>query len=84
MLFSSTEIYQSGEDGISEESLVAPHTEVGLCLATAENILSVMLYKDGNEVLQHVLRLGNTGIDEACKKAIELMSMEFCPDLAMV
>ena len=43
-----------------------------------------MLYKDGNEVLPHVLRLGNTGFDEACKKAIKLMSMEFCPDLAVI
>lgn len=43
-----------------------------------------MLYKDGNEVLPHVLRLGNTEIDEACKKAIELMNMDFCPDLAVI
>ena len=84
LLFSSTEICQPGEYGITEESLVAPRTEVGLCLATAENILNVMLYKDGNEVLPHVLRLGNTGFDEACKKAIKLMSMEFCPDLAVI
>lgn len=84
LFFSSTEICQPGEDGITEESLVAPRTEIGLCLATAENILSVMLYKDGNEVLPHVLRLGNTEIDEACIKAIELMSMDFCPDIAVI
>ena len=84
LLFSSTEICQPGEDGITEESLVAPRTEAGLCLATAENILNVMLYKDGNEVLPHVLRIDNTGFDNACKKAIELMSMEFCPDIAQI
>lgn len=84
LLFSSTEICQPGEDGITEESLVAPRTEAGLCLATAENILNVMLYKDGNEVLPHVLRIDNTGFDNACKKAIELMSMEFCPDIAVI
>ena len=84
LLFSSNEICRPGEDGITEESLVAPRTEVGLCLATAENILNVMLYKDGNEVLPHVLRLSNTEIDEACKKAIELMSMDFCPDVAVI
>ena len=84
LLFSSTEICQPDEDGITEKSLVAPRTEVGLCLATAENILNVMLYKDGNEVLPHVLRLGNTGLDDACGKAIELMNMEFCPDIAVI
>ena len=84
LLFSSTEICQPGEDGITEESLVAPRTEVGLCFATAENILNVMLYKNGNEVLPHVLRIDNTGFDNACKKAIELMSMEFCPDIAVI
>ena len=84
LLFSSTEICQPGEDGITEESLVAPRTEVGLCFATAENILNVMLYKDGNEVLPHVLRLDNTEIDDACRKAIELMNMEFCPDIAVI
>ena len=84
LFFSSTEICQPGKDGITENSIVAPRTETGLCLATAENILNVMLYKDGNEVLPHVLRLGNTGIDDACKKAIELMDMEFCPDVAVV
>ena len=84
LLFSSTEICQPGEDDITEESLVAPRTEVALCLATAENILNVMLYKDGNEVLPHALRLGNTEIDEVCKKAIELMNMDFCPGLAVI
>ena len=84
LYFSSTEICQPGEDGITEESLVAPRTEVELCLATAENILSVMLYKAGNEVLPHVLRRGDTGIDKACKKAIELMNMDFCPGLAVI
>ena len=84
LLFSSTEICQPDENGITEESLVTPRTEVGLCLATAENILNVMLYKDGNEVLPHVLRLGKTGIDDACGKAIELMNMEFCPDIAVI
>ena len=84
LLFSSTEICQPDEDGITEKSLVAPRTEIGLCLATAENILNVMLYKDGNEVVPHVLRLDNTGIDDACEKAIELMSMEFCPDIAVI
>lgn len=84
LFISSTEICQPGEDGTTEKSLVAPRTEVGLCLATAENILNVMLYKDGNEVLPHVLRLDNTGIDVACRKAIELMNMEFCPDIAVI
>ena len=84
LLFSSTEICQPGPDGITEESLVAPRTEVGLCFATAENILNVMLYKNGNEVLPHVLRLDNTGLDDACGKAIELMNMEFCPDIAVI
>ena len=84
LLFSSTEICQPDEDGITEKSLVAPRTEVGLCLATAENVLNVMLYKDGNEVLPHVLRLDNTGIDDACEKAIELMDLEFCPDIAVI
>lgn len=84
LLFSSTLICQPGEDGITEESMIAPRTEIGLCLATAENILGVMLYKDGNEVLPHVLRVGNTKIDEACTKAIELMSIEFCPNLAVI
>ena len=84
LLFSSTEICQPDEEGMTEKSLVAPRTEAGLCLATAENILNVMLYKDGNEVLPHVLRIDNTGFDNACKKAIELMSMEFCPDIAVI
>ena len=84
LLFSSTEICQPDEEGMTEKSLVAPRTEVGLCFATAENILNVMLYKNGNEVLPHVLRIDNTGFDNACKKAIELMSMEFCPDIAVI
>ena len=84
LLFSSTEICQPDEDGITEKTLVAPRTEVGLCLATAENVLNVMLYKDGNEVLPHILRLDNTGLDDACGKAIELMNMEFCPDIAVI
>ena len=84
LLFSSTEICQPDEDGITEKSLVAPRTEVGLCLATAENVLNVMLYKDGNEVLPHILRLDNTGLDDACGKATELMNMEFCPDIAVI
>jgi len=84
LLFSSTEICQPDVDGITEKSLVAPRTEVGLCLATAENILNVMLYKDGNEVLPHVLRLDNNGIEDACGKAIELMDMDFCPDIVVI
>ena len=84
LFFSSTEICQPGEDGITEESLVAPRTEVGLCFATAENILNIMLYKDGNEVLPHVLRLNSDRMDDACRKAIELMNMEFCPDIAVI
>ena len=84
LLFSSTEICQPDEDGITDNSLVAPRTEVGLCLATAENILNVMLYKDGNEVLPHILQLDNTGIDDACGKAIELMDLEFIPDIAVI
>lgn len=84
LLFSSTEICQPDEDGITENSLVAPRTEVGLCLATAENILNVMLYKDGNEVLPHVLRLSSDKIDDACRKAIELMNMDFCPNIAQI
>ena len=84
LLFSSTEICQPDEEGMTEKSLVAPRTEAGLCLATAENILNVMLYKNGNEVLPHVLRLDNTGLDDACGKAIELMNMEFCPDIAVI
>ena len=84
LLFSSIEICQPGEDGITEESLVTPRTEVGLCFAPAENILNVMLYKDGNEVLPHILRLSSDRMDDACRKAIELMNMEFCPDIAQI
>ena len=84
LFFSSTEICQPSEDGITEESLVAPRTEVGLCFATAENILNVMLYKPGNEVLTHVMRLGDTEIDEACAKAVEMMGLDFCPDMAVI
>lgn len=80
-----TEICQPGEDGvITDKSLVAPRTEKGLNLATAENILNVMLYKPGNEVLLHILRLGDTEIDEACTKAIAMMGLEYCPDMAVV
>ena len=85
LFFSSTEICQPGEDGvITDKSLVAPRTEKGLNLATAENILNVMLYKPGNEVLPHILRLGDTEIDEACTKAIAMMGLEYCPDMAVV
>ena len=84
LLFSSTEICQPREDGITEKSLVAPRTEVGLCFATAENILNVMLYKDGNEVLPHILRLSSDRMDDACRKAIELMNMDLCPDIAVI
>ena len=52
--------------------------------ATAENILSVMLYKPGNEVLPHILRLGDTEIGEACAKAITMMDLDFCPDMAII
>ena len=84
LFFSSAEIGQPGENGVSEESPVAPRTEKGLNLATAENILNVMLYKPGNEVLPHILRLGDTEIDEACAKAIALMGLVFCPDMAVI
>lgn len=84
LFFSSTEICQPGENGVSEESTVAPRTEKGLNLATAENILNVMLYKPGNEVLPHILRLGDTEIDEACAKAITMMNLDFCPDMAII
>lgn len=84
LFFSSTEICQSGENGVSEESPVAPRTEKGLNLATAENILNVMLYKPGNEVLPHILRLGDAEIDEACAKAIAMMGLSFCPDVAVI
>ena len=84
LLFSSTEICQPDEEGMTEKSLVAPRTEAGLCLATAENILNVMLYKDGNEVLPHILRLSTDRMDDACRKAVELMNMEFCPDIVQI
>ena len=84
LFFSSTEICQPGENGVSEESPVAPRTEKGLNLATAENILNVMLYKHGNEVLPHVMRLRDSNIDEACAKAVELMGLDFCPDIAVI
>ena len=84
LFFSSTEICQPGENGVSEESPVAPRTERGLNLATAENILNVMLYKPGNEVLPHILRLGDTEIDKACAKAITMMNLDFCPDMAII
>ena len=82
LFFSSTEICQPGENGILPT--VAPRTEKDLNLATAENILNVMLYKPGNEVLPHVLRLGDSKIDEACSKAVEMMGLEFCPDIAVI
>lgn len=82
LFFSSVEICQPGEDGIT--SLVAPRTEKGLNLATAENILNVMLYKAGNEVLPHIIRLGDTEIDETCEKTIKMMSLNFCPDIAVI
>ncbi len=82
LFFSSVEICQPGEDGIT--SMVAPRTEKGLNLATAENILNVMLYKVGNEVLPHIMRVGDTGIDETCEKAIKMMSLHFCPDIAVI
>ena len=81
LFFSSAEICQSGEDGFL--TTVAPRTEKDLNLATAENILNVMLYKPGNEVLPHVMRLGESEIDEACAKAVEMMGLEFCPDMAV-
>lgn len=85
LFFSSTEICQPGEDGvITDESLVAPRTEKGLNLATAENILNVMLYKLGNEVLPHVMRLEDSGIDKACAKAVEMMGLDFCPEMAVI
>ena len=71
LFFSSTEICQPGEDGILPT--VAPRTEKDLNLATAENILNVMLYKPGNEVLPHIIRLGDSEIDEACAKAVKMM-----------
>lgn len=82
LFFSSTEICQSGEDGFL--TTVAPRTEKDLNLATAENILNVMLYKPGNEVLPHVMRLGESEIDEACAKAVEMMGLDFCPDMAVI
>ena len=82
LFFSSTEICQPGEDGFLPS--VAPRTEKDLNLATAENILNVMLYKPGNEVLPHVMRLGESEIDEACIKAVEMMGLEFCPDMAVI
>ena len=82
LFFSSTEICQPGEDGFLPS--VAPRTEKDLNLATAENILNVMLYKPGNEVLPHVMRLGDSEIDEACAKAVEMMGLDFCPDIAEI
>lgn len=82
LFFSSIEICQPGEDGFL--SSVAPRTEKDLNLATAENILNVMLYKPGNEVLPHIIRLGDSKIDEACAKAVEMMGLEFCPDIAVI
>ena len=84
LFFSSAEICQPGENGVSEESPVAPRTEKGLNLATAECILNVMLYRPGNEVLPHILRLGDTEIDEACAKAITMMNLDFCPDMVVI
>ena len=84
LFFSSTEICQPGENWVSEESPVAPRTEKGLNLATAESILNVMLYKPGNEVFPHIIRLTDTGIDKACAKVIEMMSLNFCPAMAII
>lgn len=82
LFFSSTEICQPGEDGIPPT--VAPRTEKDLNLATAENILNVLLYKPGNEVLPHIIRLGDSKVDEACTKAVEMMGLDFCPDIAVI
>lgn len=82
LFFSSVEICQPGEDGFL--TTVAPRTEKDLNLATAENILNVMLYKPGNEVLPHVMRLGDSEIDEACAKVIKMMGLDFCPDIAAI
>jgi hypothetical protein len=82
LFFSSAEICQPGEDGFL--TTIAPRTEKDLNLATAENILNVMLYKPGNEVLPHVVRLGDSEIDEACTKTVEMMESDFCPDIAAI
>lgn len=82
------------------ESIVSPLNETSRCLATAEQILNTMLYRPGNEVFPHILRLSKaerlatlrTGHDPdlpniatTCSKALELMSKyNCCPDVAVI
>ncbi len=82
------------------KSRVSPHNETSRCLATAEQILNAMLYRPGNEVFPHILRLSETespttpgtghnpdlpSIATTCSKAIDLMSKyNCCPDVAVI
>ncbi len=61
---SSADICFSGQEPISESSPVLPRTERDLCIATAENLLNVMLYHTGNEALPYIMRLGSIYGDE--------------------
>ena len=76
------------------ESITSPRNETSRCLATAEQILNTMLYRPGNEVFPHILRLTKAErptiqagalhdsdmpiIAATCSKALELMSKYNC------
>ena len=93
--FSAAKVTES-----ATESIVSPHNDTALSLATAEQILNTMLYRPGNEVFPHVLRLTKAkrpatagrghdldipNIATTCSKAIELMSKyNCCPDVAVI
>ena len=82
------------------ESIVSPHNETSRCLATAEQILNAMLYRPGNEVFPHILRLAEAkrpatfgteqdsempNIATTCSKALDLMNKyNCCPDVAVI
>ena len=82
------------------ESAVSPHSDTILSLATAEQILNAMLYRPGNEVFPHILRLTEAkcpatsgtehdpdmpNLTTTCTKALELMSKyNCCPDVAVI
>ena len=74
--------------------MVLPHNDTTLSLATAEQILNAMLYRPGNEVFPHILRLTKAerlvtpagtlhdsdmpNIAATCTKTLELMSQYNC------
>lgn len=99
----STSNHQSSAAKVTEsaaESVVSAHSETSRCLATAEQILNTMLYRPGNEVFPHILRLAEaerpavpeTGHDPdmpnlttTCSKAIKLINKyNCCPDVAVI